>query len=320
MHADEPVFVAGAETTIGRAVVRALRRAGYRTILEPPREEVNITDARAVDDFMEATRPRIVLVAAGRSGGIGLNRRLPAELMLDNLLVATSILSAAARHGVDRLLYLGSSCCYPKDCPQPMRPEHLGTGPLERTSAAYATAKLSAIRLCEAFREERGLPFLAAIPADVFGPDSSFDPEDSHVIPALIARLHAAARAGVPDVTLWGSGTPRREFLFADDLGDACVAVIRGYNRAETINLGGGEELSIREAATAIAHVVGYTGRLVFDTGRPDGMARKLLDSAELFALGWKPATPFRAALEATYREFLRRVEAATRRTVDTVA
>lgn len=307
MPADDPVFVAGSETTIGRAVVRAFARAGYRTILAPPRDQVDVTDALTMGDYLATTRPRIVVVAAGRSGGIGLNRRLPAELMLDNLLVATSVLSAAARQGVERLLYLASSCCYPQACPQPMRPEHLGTGPLEPTSEAYATAKLAGIRLCHALRQERGLSFLTAIPADVFGPDSSFDPEDSHVIPSLIARFHAAQAEGAAEVGLWGTGTPRREFLFADDLGDACVAVVRGYNREDTINLGGGEELTIRQAAETIADVVGYRGRLTFDTTRPDGMPRKLLDSSELYALGWQRATSFREALEATYRAFLRK-------------
>lgn len=307
MRADDLAFVAGGETTIGRAVVRALARHGIKNIVAPSRDELDITDVRAVSDFMAATRPRFVLVAAGRSGGIGLNRRLPAELMLDNLHVATSILSAAARQGVERLLYLASSCCYPRHCPQPMRPEHLGTGSLEPTSEAYATAKLAAIRLCQALHAERGAPFLAAIPADVFGPDSSFDPEDSHVIPALIARLHEATREGHPHVTLWGTGAPRREFLFADDLGDACVAVIRGYHGCGPINLGGGHEMTVRDAASTIADVVGYRGQLMFDTSRPDGMPRKLLDSSELLALGWKPATPFRAALEATYQAYLRR-------------
>lgn len=307
MQANDRVFIAGGETTIGRAVVRAFARARWRGILAPPRDELDVADFRAMGDYLSAMKPRVVVVAAGRSGGIGLNQRLPAELMLDNLLVATSILSAAARHGVERLLYLASSCCYPKTCPQPMRPEYLGTGPLETTSEAYATAKLAGIRLCQALHRERGLPFLTAIPADVFGPDSSFEPEDSHVIPSLIARFHAAKVEGAAEVALWGTGTPCREFLFADDLGDACVAVIRGYNRTETINLGGGEELTIRQAAEMIADVVGYSGRLTFDTTRPDGMPRKLLDSSELFALGWKPATTFRAALEATYCEFLRK-------------
>lgn len=307
MRASEPVFVAGGETTIGRAIVRALERSGYRNILAPARAELQLTDSGAVDAWMERHRPTITIVAAGRSGGIGLNRRRPAELMLDNLLVTTSVLSAAARYGVERLLCLASSCCYPKECPQPMRPEYLESGPLEPTSAAYATAKLAGIRLCQALRTERSLRFIAGIPADVFGPDSSFDAEESHVIPALIARFHAAKLSGQPEVTLWGSGTPRREFLFADDLGDACIVAIHSYNQDAPINLGGGVELSIGEVAGMIAEVVGYEGRRTYDTNQPDGMPRKLLDSSVLMGLGWRPNTPFRAALEITYEAFLNR-------------
>jgi len=305
MKVSDSVFVAGGETTIGRAIVRALERSGQREILAPSRAELPLTDARVVDDFVATTQPRIVVVAAGRSGGIGLNRRLPAQLMLDNLLVATSVLEAAARHGVEKLLYLASSCCYPKECSQPMRPEYLGSGPLEQTSEAYATAKIAGLRLCQALRAERSKQFVTGIPADVFGPDSSFDPEDSHVIPALIARFHAAKVAEQAEVVLWGSGKPRREFLFADDLGDACITAIRHYNDDLPINLGGGEELAIREVAVKIAEVVGYSGRLVFDTNRPDGMPQKLLESSVILGLGWRRATPFGAALEATYRAFL---------------
>lgn len=305
MRPTETVFVAGSETTIGRAILRALERAGFRDVRAPQRAELPLGDGRAVDAWMDVNRPKVVIVAAGKSGGIGLNRRRPAELMLDNLLVATNVLGAASRHGVERLLYLASSCCYPKECPQPMRPEHLESGPLEPTSASYATAKLAGIRLCQALRMEHSVRFIAGIPADVFGPDSSFDPEESHVIPALIARFHAAKLAGQPEVTLWGSGAPRREFLFADDLGDACIVAIRGYNHISPINLGGGSELSIREVAGMIAEVVGYDGRLAYDTGRPDGMPRKLLDSSVLAGLGWRPATAFRDALAATYRGFL---------------
>lgn len=305
MQQTDSVFVAGGETTIGRAILRALKRSGFREVLSPDRTQLPLTDARAVDEWMATNRPRAVIVAAGRAGGIGLNRRLPAELLLDNLLVTTSVLRAADRHGVERLLYLASSCCYPKECPQPMRPEHLEAGPLEPTSAAYATAKLAGIRLCRALRAERSRNFVAGIPADVFGPDSSFDPEESHVIPALISRFHAAKVVGQPEVELWGSGLPRREFLFADDLGDACITAIRSYNADSPINLGGGEEMAIREVAGMIAEVVGYRGRIAFDTSRPDGMPRKLLDSSVLLELGWRPATPFRTALETTYRGFL---------------
>jgi GDP-L-fucose synthase len=307
MRTTDVVFVAGAVTSIGRAVVRALVRAGHAPILQPTDEELRLTDPAAVERFFAEHRPRHVIVAAGKSGGIGLNQRIPADLMLDNMLTAAHVCGSAARFGVEKLLYLASSCCYPRDCPQPMRVEHLGTGRLEPTSEPYATAKLAGLQLCLALRRQAGANFVAAIPADVFGPDSSFDRESSHVIPSLIVKMHSAKLAGDPEVVLWGTGAPRREFLFADDLGDACVTALNRYEDDQPINLGGGTELSIRDVATAIAEVVGYRGVLSFDASRPDGMPRKLLDSAVLRGLGWTPATAFRDALEVTYRGFLSR-------------
>lgn len=304
MTADDEVFVAGGDTLIGCAVVRAFERAGAR-VSAPSRADLSLADAAAVERHFARTRPRRVVVAAGKSGGIGLNQRAPADLMLDNLLVATSVCAAAARHEVERLLYLGSSCCYPRECPQPMRVEHLGTGPLEPTSEPYAVAKLAGMHLCAALRRQAGVRFISAIPADVFGPDSSFDAEASHVIPALIARMHAAKARNDPEIVLWGSGEPRREFLFADDLAEACVVVLERYDGEAPINLGGGTELSIREVAGMIAEVVGYSGRLTFDVSKPDGMPRKLLDSTVLHRLGWRAATPVREALERTCRAFL---------------
>ncbi len=314
LPATAPILVAGAQTLIGRAAVRALERAGCGNVLAPTLEELAPADPQAVDRYFVKQRPRFVIVAAGKSGGIGLNQRSPADLMVDNLLVATHLCRSSAAYGVEKLLYLGSSCCYPKDCPQPMRVEHLGTGPLEPTSEPYATAKLAGMQLCRAFRRQAGMRFIAAIPADVFGPDSSFDAESSHVIPALIAKMHAAKVTGEASVTLWGSGAPQREFLYADDLGDACVTALARYDGEDVLNLGGGTELSIRQVSKSIAEVVGYTGQLSFDTSRPDGMMRKLLDSSVIHGLGWQAATTFRDALDATYRGFLaRHVESACR-------
>lgn len=307
MNDSGEVFIAGADTVIGCALVRAFGRAGVR-VCAPSRDELPITDAAAVDGYFARHRPRRVVVAGGKSGGIGLNRRVPADLMIDNLLVATSVCTAAARHEVEKLLYLASSCCYPKDCPQPMRVESLGTGPLEPTSEPYAVAKIAGMQLCAALRRQQGARFIAAIPADVFGPDSSFDAEGSHVIPALIARMHAAAHRNDGEITLWGTGEPRREFLFADDLAGACVMVLERYNGSDPINLGGGTELSIREVAGMIADVVGFRGRLTFDASKPDGMPRKLLDSTMLHDIGWQAATPVREALARTYQGFLDRV------------
>jgi len=307
MDTSARVFVAGGDTLIGSAVVAALARHGHTAVLVPGDHECPLTDAAAVGRFFTSHEPEYVIIAAGKSGGIEANRRQPADLMLDNLLTATHLCAAAARQGVRKLLYLASSCCYPKECPQPMRVADLGTGPLEPTSEAYATAKLAGMQLCRALRRQHGAPFIVGIPADVFGPYSKFDGTNSHVIPSLIQRMHAAKVAGDRGIELWGTGTPRREFLFADDLAEACLVAMARYDAEEPINLGGGTELTIREAATAIAEVVGYDGDLRFDTSRPDGTPRKLLDSSVLAGLGWRGATTFREALAITYRAFLER-------------
>ena len=305
MHPQARIFVAGGDTLIGAAIVRALQRAGHAAVLHPSTEEQPLTSEAVVEELFRRHEPEYVFVAAGRSGGIEANRRHPADLMIDNLLVGTHVCTAAWRHGVTKLLYLASSCCYPRECEQPMQVGHLGTGPLEPTSEAYATAKLAGIQLCRALRRQHGTAFITAIPADVFGPGSSFDGEHSHVIPALITKMHAAKIAGAPYIELWGSGAPRREFLFADDLADACLVAMDRYDAEVPINLGGGTELPTPDAATITAEVVGYHGEIRFDVSRPDGMPRKLLDSGVLFGLGWRPATTFRDALETTYRSFL---------------
>jgi len=299
------VLVAGGETLIGAAIVQTLSRRGFTHVLHPSAADCPLTEAAAVEDFFARNRPEYVFVAAGKSGGIEANRRYPADLMVDNLLTATHLCTAALRHGTTKLLYLASSCCYPKECPQPMRVEHLGTGALEPTSAAYATAKLAGVALCQSLRQQHGARLIAGIPADVFGTQCRFDAENSHVIPALIARMHAAKLAGDPAILLWGTGAPRREFLFADDLAEACLVAMDRYDAPEPINLGGGTELTIRDVAALIAAVVGYRGEIRFDTSRPDGAPRKLLDSSRLLGLGWTPSTDIRAALEATYAAFV---------------
>jgi GDP-L-fucose synthase len=232
----------------------------------------------------------------------------PAELMLDNLLATAHVLQAAHAQGVAKLLYLASSCCYPRHAPQPLRVESLMTGLLEPTNAAYATAKLAGWQLCEAYRQQFGAPFFTAIPANAFGPYDDFSLEGGHIIPALIHRAHQAKVRGDPSLTIWGTGTPRREFVFAPDLADACLFVMNHYNEPAPINLGGGTDLSIAEVARAIVEVVGFKGRLCFDPTRPDGMPLKRLDASQLSSLGWKPATDFRTALAETYNWFLQHV------------
>ncbi len=299
------VFVAGGETLIGSALVRQLRHRGFTRVVEMPADPSALTDPDLVEAFFARARPEYVILAGGKSGGIGVNRRLPAVLMRDHLLRECHVLDAAHRHGVKKLLFLASSCCYPRECPQPMRVESLLTGPLEPTSEAYALAKLAGIGLCQAYARQWGARYVAAIPADVFGPGDEFSAEDAHVVPALIRRMHEAKAAGAATVDVWGTGAPRREFLFVDDLAAACLLIMDSYDGPAPINLGGGDDLSIAEAAARIKAVVGFAGTLRFDPGKPDGMPAKILDSRRLQALGWHRATPFDHALRMTYAWFL---------------
>jgi GDP-L-fucose synthase len=295
------IYVAGGDTLLGTAVLDRLQDAGFRNLVGVPPYEPDLTVAGQVEDFFAEARPEYVFHTAGESGGIRANQTRPADLMLHNLLVTAHVLQSAHAQGVRKLLYLASSCSYPREAPQPLRIESLMTRTLEPTSAAYATAKLAGIQLCQAFRRQHGALFISAIPASPFGPHDHFSAQDAHVIPALIRKLHEAKCRGAGETTIWGSGKPRREFIFAPDLADACLFVMARYDDAEPINLGGGPEQSIAELAQLVADVVGYPGRLVYDTSKPDGAPLKALDSTRLAALGWKPATDFRTALEQTY-------------------
>ena len=299
-----PVLVAGSNTMIGAALVRRFRGDGYAVVGAD--RQPDWADAAAVETFFGDVRPDQVVVAAGRTGGIAVNQRCPADLMLDNLLVAAHIVPAAFRHGVRKLLYLTSSCTYPRDAAQPFTADALWTGPVEPTSAAYATAKLAGVRLCEAYRQQYGVSFFSAVVADAFGPGDDFSADGSgHVVSALMARMHAAALAGTPTVTIWGSGTPRREFLYVDDLADAVAFIMRHYDAEQPINIGTGVTTAIRELAELLGEIVGFRGELAFDTSRPDGAAVKWLDSAPLRALGWTPSWDLRRALQSTYEWYL---------------
>lgn len=284
MDVDATIFVAGADTLVGQGIVRALQREGYRRLV------AGLQD-----------RPAYVFVAAGKSGGIAANEKYPAELCLDNLRLAIELIPEAHRAGVKKLLYLASSCVYPKHCPQPMSVDSLWTGPLEPTSAAYATAKLAGMALCQAYRRQHGANFITAIPADVFGPGVPFSSEDSHVIPSVMAKMCDAVRTGCDHVTLWGTGAPRREFTFVDDLAEACLLVMREYNGDAPVNIGSGETFSIREMAELIRDIVGYRGEIRWDSTRPDGAPVKSLDTVPLRALGWRPRHSLRQALELTF-------------------
>jgi GDP-L-fucose synthase len=300
------VFVAGGDTLAGAALLELLPDRGYENLVGVGGVEPVLTDAAAVEAFFAAERPEYIFLVGGKSGGIGLNRARPADLMLDNLRSITNVLAAAHRHGVTKLLYLASSCAYPKDAAQPLRVESLMTGPLESTSEPYATAKLAGWKLCEAFRRQYGCRFVTAFPANAFGPHDDFGPDSGHVIPALLRRTHEAKVNGDSAVTVWGTGRPRREFVFSRDLADACLFTMRHYDGDAPINLGGGTDLEVAEVAHTIAQVVSYDGRIVFDCTKPDGAPRKGLDSSALRALGWRPATDFRTAVAETYHWFLR--------------
>ena len=307
MNENSRIFVAGGNTLIGAAILRQLERQGYRNVVGEQSPALDLTDATQVAGCFASQAPEYVFLAAGKSGGIEANRKYPAELMLDNLLVECHIIHNAYRHGVKRLLYLASSCSYPKLCPQPMRVESLMTGPLEPTNEAYAIAKIAGIKLCQAYRQQYGANFIVGISANAFGTDDDFSLDNSHVIPAMLRKMHEAKAHGAGQVKFWGTGTPRREFIFADDLAEACIFVVQNYNSDEPINLGGGADVSIRELAHLAGEVVGYKGQLHFDTTKPDGMPIKALDASRLREMGWVAATPLSAALAATYASFLRK-------------
>jgi len=303
----ETIVVVGAWTLIGEAIVRRLETDERWRVLCPSAESVNFRDRHAVERFFREHRPTQVYLAAGRSGGIDANRTFPADLCFDNLETIVAVLRAAVAQGCSRLLYLGSSCIYPRACEQPMRVDALGTGMLEPTSAAYATAKLAGLALVRAIRTQYRLRFISGIPADVYGPCRITDVSQAHVIPSLLLRMHEAVRSGTQELVLWGTGTPRREFLHVDDLADACVHVMACYDADEPINLGGGHERTIHEAALAAAKITGFRGLISFDSARPDGMPRKLLDSSALAAMGWRSKIPFEEGLLQTYEGILAR-------------
>lgn len=299
------VYVAGGDTLLGAAILRQLKEEGFVNVFGEDGVSLDFADGSQIDEFFKRARPEYVFLSAGRSGGIMANISYPADLMRHNLLVECHWIHSAFRHGVKKLLYLASSCCYPKLCPQPMREEFLLTGPVEATNEAYAIAKIAGIKLCQAYRRQYGADFISAIPGDPFGPGDDFSLDDSHVIAALIRKVHEAKERGAESVEVWGSGTPRRGFIFSDDLASACLFVMQHYDDIEPINLGSGLEISIRDAAVAIREVVGFEGSISFDRSKPDGMPVKVLDWSKLAGMGWKPKSSFKTSLSVTYDWFL---------------
>jgi GDP-L-fucose synthase len=294
-------YVAGHRGLVGGAVLRHLESTGFTDLVTRTSSELDLRDPVAVEAFFAEQRPATVVVAAAKVGGILANNTYPADFLSDNLRIQVNVLDAAARHGATKLLFLGSSCIYPKFAEQPIREDSLLTGLLEPTNDAYAIAKIAGVLQVQALRRQHGLHYISAMPTNLFGPGDNFDPNGSHVLPGLIRRFHEAAQTGAPSVTVWGTGTPRREFLHVDDLARACIHLLEHYDEPEPINVGVGEDLSIRELAEMVADVVGYEGTLEFDTSKPDGTPRKLLDVGKIHALGWKAQIDLRNGLESTY-------------------
>lgn len=298
---DVTVYVAGHNGLVGSGIVRALEAAGVGEVIGWRSSEVDLRDRDAAHDAITTARPDVVIDAAARVGGIMANSTYPVDFLKDNLLIQTNVMDAAHANDVDRLLFLGSSCIYPRHASQPIRESSLMTGPLEPTNQAYAMAKISGIFYIEAHRVQYGRHWISAMPTNLYGPQDNFDLETSHVLPAFIRRFHEAKVSGAPTVTVWGTGAPRREFLHVDDLAQAALLLLQSYDSAETINVGWGDDLPIRELAETVSSVVGYEGEIVWDTSKPDGMPRKLLDTSRINALGWKPTIPLREGVASTY-------------------
>ncbi len=304
MRADAKIYVAGHRGLVGSAIVRHLEGRGFSSLILRTRQELDLTDGRAVDAFFEAERPEYVIMAAAKVGGILANDTYPADFIRENLAIELNVIDAAHRSGVEKLLFLGSSCIYPRLAQQPIKEEYLLTGPLEPTNEAYAVAKIAGVELCRSYHRQHGDRFISAMPTNIYGPGDNFDLETSHVLPALLRKFHEAKVEGAPEVIVWGTGAARREFLHVDDLADACLFLLETYEDPDPINVGVGRDISIAELAELIAEVVGYEGTLSFDTTKPDGTPRKLLDVSRLTTLGWEPKVSLRDGIEHTYSWF----------------
>lgn len=305
MKKTDKIYVAGHNGMVGSAIVRALHSGGFTNLVYRTSKELDLRNQAAVEQFFEEEKPQFVFLAAAKVGGIVANNKYRADFLYENLMIVSNIVHAAYNNKVTKLLFLGSSCIYPKMALQPIKEEYLLTGPLEHTNEPYAIAKIAGIKLCETFRDQYGADFISVMPTNLFGINDNYHPENSHVLPALIRRFHEAKVSGLNEVVIWGSGNPRREFLFADDLADACLFLMDTYSEKEIVNIGCGEDLSIKELAEMVKTVTGYSGNLVFDTSKPDGTPRKLLDVSKLNALGWHYKTTLKDGMIIAYQDFL---------------
>ena len=305
MESNKVIFVAGHRGMVGSAIVRALKDRGASNIVTRTSKELDLRNRTEVDQFFEQEKPEVVYLAAAKVGGIHANATYPADFLVDNILITTNVIDASCKHGVEKLLFLGSSCIYPRLASQPISEEALLTGPLEPTNEAYALAKIAGLKMCDAFRKQHGCNFISAMPTNLYGPGDNYHPENSHVLPALIRRFHEAARDGENEVVCWGSGSPKREFLHVDDLAKGLLHLMDHHNSEGWINIGTGEDLTIKELALTIANVVGYRGDVIWDTSKPDGTPRKLLNVDRINEMGWKAEIELRHGIESVYADYL---------------
>lgn len=305
MNKDSKIYIAGHNGMVGSAITRELTRCGYDNLLTRPHNELDLTRQNDVDNFFSEQKPDYVFLAAAKVGGIEANRIYPAEFIRDNLLIQSHVIDAAFRNNVKKLLFLGSSCIYPKLSPQPIKEEYLLTGSLEATNEWYAIAKIAGVKLCQAYRKQYGFNAIAAMPTNLYGPYDNFSLNDSHVLPALIRKTHDAKMEKADSVEIWGTGEPKREFLYVDDLAEACILLMQCFDSEEVINIGVGKDISIRDLAETIKLIIGYKGNLKFNASKPDGTPRKLLDIGRIEALGWQPKTNLNNGIKKTYEWFL---------------
>ncbi len=307
MRVSDKIYVAGHNGLVGSAIVRALKAGGFSNLVVRSSKELDLRSQAAVDAFFKEEKPQFVFMAAAKVGGIVANNTYRADFLYDNLMIVSNVVHAAYNNNVTKLLFLGSSCIYPKLAPQPLKEEYLLTGPLEHTNEPYAIAKIAGIKLCESYRDQYGANFISVMPTNLYGLNDNYHPENSHVLPALIRKFHEAKENGASEVSIWGSGTPKREFLFADDLAEACLFLMENYNEKEIINIGCGDDVSIKELAETVKEVTGFTGNLVYDTSKPDGTPRKLMDVAKIHSLGWHHKTPLVEGMKIAYQDFLKK-------------
>lgn len=305
INKDAKIFIAGHKGMVGSAIVRNLQAKGYTNILTQTRQELDLLDQKAVQAYLKAEQPEYIFIAAAKVGGIQANNIYRADFLYQNLMIEANLIHGAHKANIKRLCFLGSSCIYPRDCPQPIKEEYLLTGPLEQTNEPYAIAKIAGIKLCESYNRQFSRQYISVMPTNLYGPNDNYDLNNSHVLPALIRKAHEAKQNNAPTLTIWGTGTPRREFLYVNDLAEACVFLMEMGYKGQLLNVGTGEDITIKELAETIKEIVGFKGDLVFDTSKPDGTPRKLLDVTKIRTLGWLPKIQLTVGLEAAYHDFI---------------